>query len=77
MSLPSGNSTGELGSGGIGISFKLPVGVLLAKRFASNSSFEMSYIKSAQNDEGDRANTFGYEIGQNFVVCQTEAEFFD
>lgn len=67
LSLPTGSARKELGAGGIGFSFKVPVGVMLTKRFASNSSFEVSYTKSARNDEGARANLFGYEIGQSFV----------
>lgn len=67
LSLPSGNARKELGAGATGVSFKIPVGVMLGDRLASNSVFETTYTKSAQNAEGARANVFGYEIGQSFV----------
>lgn len=67
LSLPTGSARKELGADGTGFSFKVPVGMMLNKRFASNSVFEATYTKSARNDEGERADTFGFEVGQSFV----------
>ena len=67
LTLPTGNARKELGAGSTGVSFKLPVSVMLTKRFASNSTFETTFTKSARNAEDERANTFGYEFGQSFV----------
>jgi Putative MetA-pathway of phenol degradation len=67
VSLPTGNYRKELGAGASGVSAKLPVSVMLGKRFAANSTFEMSYTRRAKNAEGEKANLVGYEFGQSFV----------
>lgn len=67
ISLPTGSYKKELGAGGPGVSVTVPVSVMLAKRFASNSSFEATYTRSAKNKDGERASTVSYEVGQSFV----------
>lgn len=67
VSLPTGDHHKELGSGAPGISFKIPVSILLTKRFATNSLVEATYTKSHRNSENEQASTLDYEIGQSFV----------
>lgn len=67
LTLPTGSWKKELGAGGPAVSFNLPVGVMLGKRFGSNSAFEITYTRSAKNEDGDKADTLGYEFGQSFV----------
>jgi hypothetical protein len=67
LSLPTGSVKKALGTGGTGITFKLPISIMLGSRFASNSAFEVTYTKSAKNEESEKANTVDYEFGQSFV----------
>ena len=67
LSLPLGNFRAGLRTGGSGGSFKIPVGVMLGRRFGSNSIYEMTFTHSARNTDGDRANTLNTEVGQSFV----------
>ena len=67
LSIPTGSVRKGLGAGGPGLSLKIPVGVLLGGRFASNSIFEMEYTRSARNIEGEHANSINYQVGQSFV----------
>jgi len=77
LSLPIGSVRKELGSGGTGLSFKLPVSVAITDRFASNSIVEFCYTKSARNSDDERANTTGYAVGQSFVwFAKPKLNFF-
>jgi hypothetical protein len=67
VSFPLGSPRKEMGAGGVGLSFKLPVSIALTNRFASNSLVGMTYTKSARNSDGDRADSLNYELGQSFV----------
>lgn len=67
LTIPTGNSRKELGAGASGVSFKIPVSVMLSKRCASNSTFETTFTKSARNHEGERAYVTDFEIGQSIV----------
>ena len=67
VSLPTGNARKELGFGAASYSAKVPVSVMITKRVQSNSTFEAGFTPRAKNTEGDRANLYGYEIGQSFV----------
>jgi hypothetical protein len=67
LSVPTGRSGTQLGAGAPGVSFIVPVGVMLTGRFASNSSFEITYTRSAKNSERQLADTLGYEMGQSLV----------
>jgi len=68
LTIPTGNSRKELGAGAPGVSLQVPVSVMLTKRFASNSTFETTFTKSAKNTEGERADLTDFEIGQSFVL---------
>lgn len=67
VSLPTGSVTKGLGAGGAGASFKLPISVMLTRRFASNSTVEFGYVPSAKNAEGDQFHVRNYEVGQSFA----------
>jgi len=67
LSLPTGSVRKELGSGGAGLSVKLPVSVAITEWFTSNSIVEFCHTRSARNTDGQSANTSEYAIGQSFV----------
>lgn len=67
FSVPTGSVVKGLGAGGAGASAKLPVSVMLTRRFASNSTVELRYMSRARNAEGDRFRLWNYEVGQSFV----------
>jgi hypothetical protein len=67
FSIPTGSVAKGLGAGGAGVSVKLPISVMLSKRFASNSNVELGYVSRAKNAEGDRFRLWNYEVGQSFV----------
>jgi len=67
FSLPTGSVAKGLGAGGPGASVKLPISVMLTRRFASNSTVELSYVSSAKNTESDQFHLWTYEVGQSFV----------
>lgn len=67
VSLPTGSVSKGLGAGGAGASFKLPISVMLTRRFASNSTVEFGYVPSARNTDGDHFHIRNYELGQSFV----------
>jgi hypothetical protein len=67
VSLPTGSVTKGLGVGGAGALVKLPISVMLIRRFASNSTVEFGYVPSAKNTEGDQFHLRNYEVGQSFV----------
>jgi hypothetical protein len=77
LSIPIGNPRKGLGSGGLGMSFKIPVGIMLSSRFALNSVYEMTYTPAAKNDVGESAATTEHEIGQSLVwFAKPKLNFF-
>ncbi len=67
LNLPTGSARKEWGADSVGVAFKVPVSMMLAKRFVFNSVVEVAFTKSARNPSGERADTIDYEIGQSFV----------
>ncbi len=67
FSLPTGSVARGFGAGGPGTSVKLPISVMLTRRFASNSTVELGRVSSANNAEGDRFHLWKYEVGQSLV----------
>jgi hypothetical protein len=67
FSLPTGSVAKGFGAGGPGTLVKLPISVMLSRRFASNSTVELRYVSSAENADGDHFHIWKYEVGQSFV----------
>lgn len=67
LHVPVGDVRKDMGRGGAGASVKLPVSVVITKRFASNSIFEIGYTPRARNSNGDRSTAIDYNVGQSFV----------
>lgn len=67
VSLPTGSVAKGFGAGGPGALVKLPISIMLSRRFASNSTVEYSYVSAAKNAEGDQFHLSHYGVGQSFV----------
>lgn len=67
LRLPTGDAHKELGIGGTAVSAKLPIGFMITPRFGSNSIVEASYVRSARNEHGEKANIAEYEFGQSLI----------
>jgi hypothetical protein len=66
--LPTGNVDRGRGSGGAGVQVNLPVSVVLHRRLVTHWNAGGTYTPRAHNEEGARASTVGYNLGQSFVA---------
>jgi hypothetical protein len=64
---PSGDATVGRGSGGAGAQLCLPVSLVLKPRLVSHWNVAGTLTRNARNQDGDRASTAGYSLGQSFV----------
>lgn len=69
--LPSGSVQEERGVGGVGVQVNLPASFVLAPRIAAHTNVGATWIKSADNVEGDEANSGAYSVGQSVVYAVT------
>lgn len=65
--LPTGSYKKELGHGGIGIEFSLPLSIAINSRLMSHSNLGVTLTPHSKNKLGERAFTKNLEIGQSFV----------
>lgn len=65
--LPTGNERKALGAGGTGVQVLIPVSTVLLPRLVAHWNAGVAYVRSARNEEGDRAPTRTWNLGQSFV----------
>lgn len=65
--LPTGDERKELGTGGPGVQFNLPVSAALSRRLVSHWNAGATFTPSAKNSLGEKAGTDDYNLGQSFV----------
>lgn len=66
--LPTGDAGKEMGAGALGFQVNLPVSITHGKRIVSHWNAGATFIPSAENASGEKANIAGLNLGQSFVV---------
>ncbi len=64
---PTGNSDDELGAGGLGIQFNLPVSVTLHDKLVTHWNAGATVTPSAKNAAGIEDNRADFNLGQSFI----------
>ncbi|GAC1396077.1 MAG: hypothetical protein NVSMB56_10590 [Pyrinomonadaceae bacterium] len=65
--LPTGDSKKDLGAGGAGVQFNIPVSIVLTKRFVTHVNAGTTFYHAAKNAAGERATRYDYNLGQSIV----------
>jgi hypothetical protein len=65
--LPTGDSRRELGVGGTGVQFNLPVSVTHSKRWVTHWNLGGTIIPTGKDTAGNEAPLRGYSAGQSFI----------
>ncbi|MEP6768245.1 MAG: transporter, partial [Acidobacteriota bacterium] len=65
--LPTGDARRALGAGGTGVQVSLPVSTVLTPWLVAHWNAEVTWVRSARNERGDRAPETGWGFGQSFV----------
>jgi hypothetical protein len=65
--LPTGNERKELGSGGTGLQFDLPMSLVLSDRWVAHSNAGLTETFSARDERGQKADTLGWNLGQSVI----------
>jgi hypothetical protein len=65
--LPTGDSRLGRGAGGTGIQTLLPLSVVLSRHLVTHWNLGATLVPHAQSLSGDRARTWGYNLGQSCV----------
>src|SRR5262249_6174658 len=65
--LPTGNGRRGLGAGGAGLQVNVPLSVVLSPAFQANANAGATWISSAEDSRGDRAHTFGSNLGSSLI----------
>jgi hypothetical protein len=65
--VPTGRASDGRGFGGIGVQANLPFSYYLTHKLVSHWNVGTTIIPNARNQFGDRAGTFGYNLGQSFI----------
>jgi hypothetical protein len=65
--LPTGDERKDLGAGGTGFQFNLPVSVVLSPHLVTHFNAGATITPSARNADGASARTTDYNFGQSFV----------
>jgi hypothetical protein len=65
--VPSGSVRAGRGVGGYGAQVNLPLSVVLKEHLVTHWNAGMTMVPHARNEFGDRAATYGYNLGQSFV----------
>ncbi len=69
--LPTGDAAKGLGSGAAGVQLNFPTSVVLHPRVVSHINLGATWLRSAQDASGNRADLTGYTIGQSVVGLVT------
>ena len=70
--LPSGDYKKGLGAGTIGYQVNLPVSIEIGDCWVTHWNAGASYNPHAKDAEGDRANTWGYNLGASLIWLATD-----
>ena len=65
--LPTGDFRKGRGSGGAGIQIQLPFSALVSRKLVTHWNLGTTIIPSAKNKLGEKATTYGYNVGQSFI----------
>lgn len=65
--LPTGDERKDLGKGGTGVQFNLPLSLVLSERVVTHWNAGATITPSARNADGASARTTDYNLGQSFV----------
>ena len=65
--VPSGNSRLGQGAGGAGVQVNLPLSVVVNQKLVTHWNAGTTIVPAARNPAGDRAATYGYNLGQSFI----------
>jgi hypothetical protein len=65
--LPTGDSEKELGAGGVGLQFNIPVSVVLHPKLVTHWNAGVTYTPTAKNADGVQDNTTNFNLGQSFI----------
>jgi len=69
--LPTGDDTRGLGSGALGVQVNLPTSVVLHPKVVTHFNLGATWLHSARDASGDRADLTTYSIGQSVVGLLT------
>ena len=65
--LPTGSVHRRLGAGGVGVQLAVPASFVLSSRFMANANIGATWVPRAKNELGQRAVTFGENIGGSLI----------
>lgn len=65
--VPSGDSRQGRGTGGAGVQINLPLSVVVSRKLVTHWNAGTTMVPAARNSAGDRAATYGYNLGQSFI----------
>ncbi len=65
--LPTGDFRRGRGSGSTGVQLNLPLSVVVNKKLVTHWNAGTTMVPSARSPAGDRAATYGYNLGQSFI----------
>ena len=65
--LPTGDVRQQLGGGGTGLQFNIPVSVVINKSLVTHLNAGGTFTPVATNASGEKAGTASYNLGQSFI----------
>jgi hypothetical protein len=65
--LPTGNARQQLGGGGTGLQFSIPVSVVINKSFVTHLNAGGTFTPAAKNALGEKAETASYNLGHSLI----------
>jgi hypothetical protein len=65
--LPTGDPAKGRGAGGAGLQIQLPLSAVVSRKLVTHWNAGTTITPSAQNENGEKAMTYGYNIGQSFI----------
>ena len=65
--LPTGDSRSGHGAGGAGVQLSLPLSVVMNRKLVTHWNVGTTIVPGARDPAGDRAATYGYNLGQSFI----------
>jgi Putative MetA-pathway of phenol degradation len=65
--LPTGSVEDGRGTGALGLQLNLPLSTVLSPRWVAHWNAGTTFVPSAENADGQKADTWGYYLGQSFI----------
>jgi len=65
--LPTGDARQQLGGGGTGLQFSIPVSVVINKSFVTHLNAGGTFTPAAKNALGEKAETASYNLGHSLI----------